>query len=128
MKTEAEMMAMAADINKSPKGEDPSGPRVCDCKEDKEPAPMTVKWGGGSGTILSYSTEGHGTAHKGETKEDNYEEEALLEISNRSAAMEEAVAKEHLSPSKVSTTGVSRHFAPPSAADRFEISRSASSS
>ena len=59
------MMSMAAEINKSPKGEDPSGPRGCDCKEEKEPAPMTVEWGGGAGTIFSYSAEGHGTVHKG---------------------------------------------------------------
>ena len=64
------MTAMAADVNESPKGEDLSGPRGCDRKEDKEPSPMTVDWGGGEGTISSSSAAGHGTTHKGETKEE----------------------------------------------------------
>ena len=37
-------------------------------------------------------------------------------MSNRSAAMEEAVAKDHLLPSKVNTTRMSRHFLSPSTA------------
>ena len=41
------MMAMVVDVNESLKGEDPSVPRGCDCKEEKEPVPMKVKWGGG---------------------------------------------------------------------------------
>ena len=37
---------MAAEMNKAPKGEDPSGLRGCDRKEEKETAPVAVKWGG----------------------------------------------------------------------------------
>ena len=46
-KTEAEMTAMAVDVNEAPKGEDPSGPRGCDRKDEKEPETMTVEWGAG---------------------------------------------------------------------------------
>ena len=43
LKTEAETTAMAAYINETPKGEETSGQRGCDCKEEKEPAPITVE-------------------------------------------------------------------------------------
>ena len=49
-KTEAEMTAMAADVNEAPKGEDLFGPRSCNRKEDKEQELMTVEWwDGGAG-------------------------------------------------------------------------------
>ena len=43
---EVDMTEMALDINEAPKGEDPLGPSGCDHKEEKEPAPMAVEWGG----------------------------------------------------------------------------------
>ena len=46
MNTEVEMMSMTADVNDAPKGEYLWGPRGCDHKEEKEPSPMTVEWGG----------------------------------------------------------------------------------
>ena len=49
---EAEMTLMAADINKAPKGEYPSGLRVCDLKEEKELALVAVEWGVGGRTIF----------------------------------------------------------------------------
>ena len=39
-KMDAEMTVMATDVNEAHKGEDPSGPRSCDRKEEKEPALM----------------------------------------------------------------------------------------
>ena len=98
------MTVMAADVNEAPKGEDPSGQRGRDRKEEKEPAPMTVEGRGGGGTIVSSSSSaaGQGTTQKGETKEGKGEDEeeegeeaALLEMLNRAAATttEEAVAK-----------------------------------
>ena len=65
------MMAMVVDVNESLKGEDPSVPRGCDRKEEKEPFLMTVEWGGGGGvggrTIVSSSVAGQGLMHKVET-------------------------------------------------------------
>ena len=37
---------MAADVNEVLKGEESLFPRGCDKKEEKEPAPMMVEWGG----------------------------------------------------------------------------------
>ena len=56
---------------------------------------MMVEWGGGGGNIVSSSATGQGTTQKGETKErkEEEEEEALLDISDRVTAMEEAMAK-----------------------------------
>ena len=91
----AEMKVMAADVNEAPKGEDPSGPRGCDCKEDKEPAPMTIEWGVVGGVIISSYVAVQLKNHNGDPKEGKKEEdeEALLEMSNWVAAMEGAVAK-----------------------------------
>ena len=60
---------MAADVNKALKGEYLSGLRGCDRKEEKEPAPMAIAWGGGGGMIVSSSAAGQGTMQKGETND-----------------------------------------------------------
>ena len=60
---------MPADVNEAPKEEDPSGPRGCDRKEEKEPTPMMVEWGVRGGRIFSSYTMGKGTMQKGEKNE-----------------------------------------------------------
>ena len=84
---------MAADVNEAPKEEDPSVPRGCDRKEEKEGVPMKFEWGGRGRTIASSSASGQGIIQKGDTKEGKEEEEELLKMSNQAEAMEEAVAK-----------------------------------
>ena len=65
-KAEAEMTTMAADVNEALKGEDPLVSRGCDRKEDKEPAPTTVNWGGRA--IISSVAAGQEKTHKGDIK------------------------------------------------------------
>ena len=94
-KIEAKMTEMATYINKEPKGEDPLVPRGFDCKEEKEASAMVVEWGDRGRTIVSYYAMGKRMKQKGETKDGNEEEEeeALLDMSNRLVVMDEAVAK-----------------------------------
>ena len=91
------MTGMATNFNKAPKGEEMSGPRGCDRKEEKEPAPMTVDWGGRGEKIVSSAVASQGMKDKGDTEEvkeeEEEEEEAFLEMLNRAAAIEEAVVK-----------------------------------
>ena len=58
------MTGMATNFNKAPKGEEMSGPRGCDRKEEKEPAPTTVNWGGRE--IISSVAAGQEKTHKGD--------------------------------------------------------------
>ena len=57
---------------------------------------MTIDWRDRVGKIVSSSASGQGTMQNGETREGKYEEEeeeALINMSNRAAAMEEAVER-----------------------------------